>query len=92
MSEDVKSQYAIPRTRTKSSLSSESEREERKKRVKELLRNGKESVERITKLAENNSKEQSSRSEGSGLKIMTTNHLLTRLPILLSQKQAGNNS
>ena len=29
--------------------------------------------------------------KGEGLKIMTPNQLLTRLPILLAQKQAGNN-
>ena len=29
---------------------------------------------------------------GKGLKIMTPNQLITRLPILLVQKQAGNNS
>ena len=29
---------------------------------------------------------------GHGLKIMTPNQLITRLPILLAQKQAGNNS
>ena len=28
--------------------------------------------------------------EGDGLKIMTPNQLLTRLPILLAQKKAGN--
>ena len=30
--------------------------------------------------------------KGTGLKIMTPNQLLTRLPILLAQKQTGNNS
>ena len=30
--------------------------------------------------------------KGEGLKIMTPNQLLTRLPILLAQKNAGNNS
>ena len=30
--------------------------------------------------------------KGTGLKIMTPNQLLTRLPILLAQKQVGNNS
>ena len=30
--------------------------------------------------------------KGEGLKIMTPNQLLTRLPILLAQKKAGNNS
>ena len=30
--------------------------------------------------------------KGDGLKIMTLNQLLTRLPILLAQKKAGNNS
>ena len=30
--------------------------------------------------------------KGTGLKIMTPNQLITRLPILLAQKQAGNNS
>ena len=29
---------------------------------------------------------------GAGLKIMTPNQLLTRLPILLAQEQAGNTS
>ena len=29
---------------------------------------------------------------GKGLKIMTPSQLITRLPILLAQKQAGNNS
>ena len=31
-------------------------------------------------------------SSGSGLKILTKKHMLIRLPILLAQKQAGNNS
>ena len=30
--------------------------------------------------------------EGKGLKILTPNKLLTRLPILLAQIKAGNNS
>ena len=30
--------------------------------------------------------------EGKGLKLMTPNQLLTRLPILHAQKKAGNNS
>ena len=37
-------------------------------------------------------KQKSSEKKGKGLKIMTPNQLLTRLPILLAQKQAGNNS
>ena len=32
------------------------------------------------------------KKEGKGLKIMTPNQLSTRLPILLAQKKAGNNS
>ena len=36
--------------------------------------------------------EESDLSIGEGLKIMTPNQLLTRLPILLAQKKAGNNS
>ena len=32
------------------------------------------------------------RQKGQGLKIMTPNQLITRLPILLAQKQVGNNS
>ena len=31
-------------------------------------------------------------TEGKGLKILTPNKLLTRLPILLAQIKAGNNS
>ena len=31
-------------------------------------------------------------NEGKGLKILTRNKLLTRLPILLAQIKAGNNS
>ena len=31
-------------------------------------------------------------AEGKGLKIMTLKQMITRLPILLAQKQAGNNS
>ena len=31
-------------------------------------------------------------SEGSGLKILTKHQILSRLPILLAQIQAGNNS
>ena len=31
-------------------------------------------------------------TEGKGLKMSTPNKLLTRLPILLGQKKAGNNS
>ena len=30
--------------------------------------------------------------EGTGLRIMTQSHLITRLPILLAQKEAGSNS
>ena len=30
--------------------------------------------------------------KGHGLKIMLPNQLITRLPVLLAQKQAGNNS
>ena len=37
-------------------------------------------------------KSSSDSSIGEGLKIMTPNQLLTRLPILLAQKKAGNNS
>ena len=33
-----------------------------------------------------------SKKEGKGLKILTPNKLLTRLPILLAQIKAGNNS
>ena len=36
--------------------------------------------------------EESDLSIGEGLKIMTSNQLLTRLPILLAQEKAGNNS
>ena len=36
--------------------------------------------------------ESESEKKGKGLKIMTPNQLLTRLPILLAQKKAGNNS
>ena len=32
------------------------------------------------------------KSKGEGLKIMTTNQLLKRIPILLAQKKGGNNS
>ena len=32
------------------------------------------------------------RQNGHGLKIMTPKQMITRLPILLAQKQAGNNS
>ena len=32
------------------------------------------------------------KSKGKGLKIMTSNQLITRLPILLAQKKAGHNS
>ena len=32
------------------------------------------------------------RQKGHGLKIMTLNQLIARLPILLAQKQVGNNS
>ena len=31
-------------------------------------------------------------SSGSGLKVLTNKHMLNRLPILLAQIQAGNNS
>ena len=37
-------------------------------------------------------KEAEKRQKGHGLKIMTPSQLITRLPILLAQKQAGNNS
>ena len=32
------------------------------------------------------------RQKGHGLKIKTPSQLITRLPIILAQKQAGNNS
>ena len=38
-------------------------------------------------MGNNKTKEQ----EAKGLKIMTPNQLITRLPILLAQRQAGNN-
>ena len=45
----------------------------------------------IAKL-ETEEEEAERRIKGIGLKIMTTNQLITRLPILLAQKQTGNNS
>ena len=49
----------------------------------------KELVEKLEKYVENGKEKiQSAR----GLTIMTTSQLITRLPILLAQKQAGNNS
>ena len=36
--------------------------------------------------------EAENRQKGQGLKIMTPSQLITRLPILLSQVKAGNNS
>ena len=45
------------------------------------------SLERMREALKNGKKD-----IGRGLKIMTPNQLLTRLPILLAQKQAGNNS
>ena len=49
----------------------------------------KELVEKLEKYVENGKEKiQSAR----GLKIMTASQLITRLPILLAQKQAGNNS
>ena len=39
-----------------------------------------------------NKTKQKKRQKGYGLKIMTPSQLLIRLPILLAQKQAGNNS
>ena len=50
-----------------------------------------EEIEEPSKDAKNSSLE-SDLSTGEGLKIMTPNQLLTRLPILLAQKKAGNNS
>ena len=38
------------------------------------------------------SKSKTKGQSAKGLKIMTLNQLLTRLPILLAQKKAGNNS
>ena len=38
------------------------------------------------------SKSKTKEQSRKGLKIMTLNQLLTRLPILLAQKKAGNNS
>ena len=46
-------------------------------------------IKSISKLVD---KEESSKTTGSGLKIITPKQLITRLPILLAQKQAGNNS
>ena len=36
--------------------------------------------------------EESTEQEGQGLKILTSQQMLSRLPILLAQLQAGNNS
>ena len=47
----------------------------------------KKSLETITEEPSKDAK-----TEGEGLKIMTPNQLLARLPILLAQKKAGNNS
>ena len=44
-------------------------------------------IETISKLGDKEEQE-----IGKGLKIMTPKHMITRLPILLAQKQAGNNS
>ena len=76
-------------------LESEEEAEKRQKeygakKIEELIKIGKESVEKIEKLLKNeknnnNNKEYSTK----GLKIMTPNQLITRLPILLAQKQTG---
>ena len=53
-----------------------------------------EAVKRMRTSSNNNDKpeEEQSSSTGHGLKIITSSQLLTRLPILLAQKQAGNNS
>ena len=37
-------------------------------------------------------KKQAKEQEGTGLKILTSNQILTRLPIALAQVKAGNNS
>ena len=68
-----------------------------------MIKNGKENVKKLEKNI-NNAKDKKSSESGTeeppkdakinekGLKIMTLNQLLTRLPILLAQKQAGNNN
>ena len=67
----------------KRARSSESDKEnQRKSRVKQA----EESVKKIETILKNG------KQSAKGLKIMTPNQLLARLPILLAQKQAGNNS
>ena len=51
-----------------------------------------EAAKRQTSLSTIPEETESDSSKGEGLKIMTPNQLLTRLPILLAQKKAGNNS
>ena len=47
----------------------------------------------IKKISKSSNKEEPPKEqEAKGLKIMTPSQLMTRLPILLAQKQAGNNS
>ena len=81
--------------KTEEVKSSPSESKEAKKesikKIEELIINGKESVEKIETILKNNNNK-TKKQEAKGLKIMTPDQLISRLPILLAQKQAGNNS
>ena len=61
----------------------------------ELLENMKKSTDSMEEILKDSKKKQKKyfkKSDGHGLRIMTPNQLLTRLPILLAQKNADNNS
>ena len=66
-----------------------------KKDIENASKDDVDKIEKMNKIADNverilyfNNENQ----EGSGLKILTTNQMLSRLPITLAQLKAGNNS
>ena len=49
-------------------------------------------IRKIVDMSPLESEEASQRQQGQGLKILTPKQMITRLPILLAQLKAGNNS
>ena len=66
-------------------------KEDTKKRSKEEMKNEKpDEIERVIKMILDFNKNK--QHKGQGIKILTPNQMLNRLPIALAQLQAGNNS
>ena len=65
-----------------------------KDKIKEMSENEKENKkpDKILKIVEEILKFNEQNQEGKGLKILTPNQMLSRLPITLAQLKAGNNS